>query len=115
MAAFVGLNDLSGLSPLVNAETAATRYTPATGLILDVRNLGEYARGHVPGALNIPVDELRGRLAELPRDKEIFVHCAVGFRGHLAVRILKEHGFKTVWNITGGYTSMKAVGAFAEE
>lgn len=115
MAAFVGLNNLSGFSPSMSAETAAARYQPATGLILDVRNLGEYARGHVPGSLNIPVDELRSRLAEVPTNRLIFVHCAVGFRGHLAVRILKEHGYTSVWNISGGYTSMKTLGVFAEE
>ncbi len=115
MAAFVGLNDISGFSPLMTTEQAFARFKPETGLILDVRNLGEYSRGHVKGAVNIPVDELRGRLAELPRDKDIFVHCAVGFRGHLAVRILKENGFLPVWNITGGYTSMKVLGLFPEE
>lgn len=114
LAAFVGQNDVSGFSPLVTAEQAAAAYQPATHLILDVRNLGEYAGGHVPGSLNVPVDELRGRLAEIPKDKTLFVHCKVGFRGHLAARILIENGYKNVFNITGGYLSMRAVGAFAE-
>ncbi len=114
LAAFVAQNDLSGFSPLVTSDQAA-RYDAATSLIIDVRNLGEYARGHVPGALNIPVDELRGRLNEVPRDKTVFVHCQVGFRGHLAVRILKENGYASVYNITGGYTSMKANESFQEE
>ena len=115
LAAFVAQNDVSGFSPLVTPEQAAARFDPATHRILDVRNLGEFAKGHVPGALHIPVDELRGRLAEVPPDKTILVHCAVGFRGHLAVRILKEHGYQSVFNITGGYTSTKTLRSFQEE
>jgi len=111
LAAFVGQNDVSGFSPLVTADQAAAR-DPVSSLILDVRNLGEYAGGHVPGSLNIPVDELRGRLDEVPRDKTILVHCKVGFRGHLALRILKENGYTSVFNITGGYLSMQASGLF---
>jgi len=115
MAAFVGMNDLDGSSSLVTSEELAARFSAQTDLILDVRNLGEYAKGHVPGALNIPVDELRLRLSGVPKDKTLFVHCAVGFRGHLAVRILKQNGFKNPFNVTGGYTSMKASGLFQEE
>ncbi len=115
MAAFVGMNDLDGSSPLVTADELSSRFSEQTDRVLDVRNLGEYAKGHVPGALNIPVDELRSRLFEIPRDKNLFVHCAVGFRGHLAVRILKQNGFKNLSNVTGGYTSMKASGLFQEE
>ena len=63
----------------MTADEAAARYTPESGIILDVRNPGEYEKGHVAGSVNIPVDELRGRIGELQRDKEIFVHCAVGF------------------------------------
>lgn len=112
LAAFVGQNDVSGFSPLVTAEQAAATFRPQTHLILDVRNLGEYAGGHVEGSINIPVDELRGRLAEVPQDKTIFVHCKVGFRGHLAARILRENGYQNVFNITGGYLSMQAANAF---
>jgi len=115
MAGFVAMNDISGFSPLMTADEAAARYSGETGIILDVRNLGEYEKGHVKGSVNIPVDELRLRLGELQKDKEFFVHCAVGFRAHLAVRILKENGFASVWNITGGYTSMKAAQIFLEE
>jgi NADPH-dependent 2,4-dienoyl-CoA reductase/sulfur reductase-like enzyme/rhodanese-related sulfurtransferase len=115
LAAFVAQNDVSGFSPLVTPDQAAAAFDPATHLILDVRNLGEYARGHVPGAWNIPVDELRGRLSEVPQDRTILVHCAVGFRAHLAVRILKENGYPSVFNITGGYTSMKTLRSFQEE
>jgi rhodanese-related sulfurtransferase len=115
MAAFVGMNDLDGSSPLITADELAAKFSPATDVILDVRNFGEYPKGHVPEALNIPVDELRNRLSEVPSDKKIYVHCAVGFRGHLAVRILKQHGFLNPFNVTGGYTSMKASGLFSEE
>jgi pyruvate/2-oxoglutarate dehydrogenase complex dihydrolipoamide dehydrogenase (E3) component/rhodanese-related sulfurtransferase len=115
LAAFVGLNHLGGFSPLLSGEEAAARFNPDTTLILDVRNPGEVAKGRVKGSLNIPVDALRSQLSELPRDKDIFVHCAVGFRGHLAVRILKEHGFERVWNITGGFTSLQATGALPIE
>jgi len=115
MAAFVAMNNLSGFSPTLTPDEAAARFKPDTAVILDVRNLNEYEKGHIPGALNIPVDELRSRLAEVPANRELFVHCASGFRSHLAVRILKEHGFTSVWNITGGYTSIQATHSFMEE
>ena len=63
---------------------------------------GEFAAGHVPGALNIPVDDLRGRLAEVPRDKSLAVYCGVGLRAYLACRILDQEGFKTA-NLSGGF------------
>jgi pyruvate/2-oxoglutarate dehydrogenase complex dihydrolipoamide dehydrogenase (E3) component/rhodanese-related sulfurtransferase len=114
LAAFVGMNDLDGTSPLVTADELAARFRAGTDTLLDVRNLGEFARGHVPGALNIPVDELRSRLAEVPKHGALYVHCGVGFRAHLAVRILKQNGYSPS-NVTGGYISMKASGLFQEE
>jgi rhodanese-related sulfurtransferase len=91
----------------VTPEELFQRTSAGGSMILDVRNLGEFARDHLPEAVNIPVDELEHRLDEVPRDKDVFVHCKVGFRGHLAVRTLKEHGFERVWNVTGGYLSIK--------
>lgn len=111
LAAFVAQNDREGFSPLVTAGALAQNFDPDS-VILDVRNLGEWNQGHVAGAFHIPVDELRNRLAEVPRDKKVYLHCKVGFRGHLALRILKENGWTRVWNITGGYTSMKAEPSF---
>ncbi len=115
MAAFVAMNNLSGFSPTVTANETASLFKKDTGFILDVSNLGEFEKGHVKGALNIPVDELRGRLADVPKGKELFVYDSTGFRGHLAIRILKENGFTSVRNITGGYNSIKTIQNFMEE
>lgn len=71
-------------------------------LLLDVRTPDEFALGSLPGAVNIPLDELRGRLGELPKDSMIYVFCAVGLRGYLAYRILAQHGFTQVRNLSGG-------------
>ena len=72
-------------------------------LLLDVRTPSEYELGTIQGAINIPLEKLRKRLNELPKDKDIVVFCAVGLRGYLAIRILQGHGFKNVCNLSGGY------------
>ena len=71
--------------------------------LLDVRTQSEYELGTIQGAINIPLEKLRERLNELPKDKDIVVFCAVGLRGYLAIRILQGHGFKNVCNLSGGY------------
>ena len=70
--------------------------------LLDVRTPEEYVEGHIPGAVNIPLDELRGRLAELEADKPIYVNCFSGLRSYLACRILTQHGFDCS-NLSGGW------------
>lgn len=70
--------------------------------LLDVRTIAEYKEGHLSGAMHIPVDELRERLAELDPEKETVVYCRVGFRGYLAAKILQQNGFHKVLNLTGG-------------
>ena len=65
-----------------------------------------HARGHIPGSINIPVDELRDRLAELPAGP-LVLHCQVGQRGHTAARLLAQHGFDVV-NLDGGYPTWAA-------
>ena len=119
VAAFAGLNDISGYAPLVGAEEARRLLAePAAGpggarpVLLDVRNLNEFETSHVRGALHIPVDELRFRLDEVPRDALILTHCRSGFRSHLALRILRENGWKNVRNVTGGFVAMTALGGF---
>jgi NADPH-dependent 2,4-dienoyl-CoA reductase/sulfur reductase-like enzyme/rhodanese-related sulfurtransferase len=72
-------------------------------ILLDVRNPGELEKlGTIPGAINIPVDSLRQRMDELPKDKEILVICQVGLRGHVAYRQLVNNGYKAR-NLIGGY------------
>jgi NADPH-dependent 2,4-dienoyl-CoA reductase/sulfur reductase-like enzyme/rhodanese-related sulfurtransferase len=116
IAAFVGSNDTSGYSPLVSAaEVKRLLELPEIDkrpIILDVRNVNEYDKSHIKGAVNIAVDELRFRLEEVPRGRPIIVHCKSGFRSHLALRILKEKGFTDLRNLTGGYTIVTALGGF---
>ncbi len=76
----------------------------AGACLIDVRSDKEFADGHVPGALHICVDEMRGRLNEVPKDKELLLYCQVGIRSYISSRILRQKGFK-VKNISGGYTS----------
>jgi rhodanese-related sulfurtransferase len=77
-------------------------------MLLDVRTPQEFAAEHIPGAVNVPVDELRSRLAELPRDRDIAAYCQVGQREYLATRILRHAGFKAA-NIGGGYKTYQLV------
>ena len=79
--------------------------------LLDVRTPDEYSLGTLPNAVNIPLDELRDRLEEVPTDKMIYVFCAVGLRGYLAYRILAQHGFENVRNLSGGLKTYRAATA----
>jgi NADPH-dependent 2,4-dienoyl-CoA reductase/sulfur reductase-like enzyme/rhodanese-related sulfurtransferase len=78
------------------------------GWLLDVRTAAEYERGAIEGAVNIPLDELRARLDEVPRNTPIYLYCQIGLRGYLATRILVQHGFNEVYNLSGGYKLWQA-------
>ena len=75
--------------------------------LLDTRTEHEFAAGHIAGATNIPVDEIRNRLTEIPDNKRITVYCAVGLRGYIAARILMQNGFSNVYNLSGGYKTYR--------
>ena len=108
MAAFVSSNDRQGFSPTVTVREFLNSYEKDKSIfVLDVRNPNEYSNGKFATGVNISLPDLRNRLSEIPKDKEIYVHCQVGFRGHLAVRILKQNGFQKVYNISGGYKSIE--------
>ena len=104
-AGFVATNVLNGDVRLCHVEDVV-----APGdhqLLLDVRAPDEVEAGTIPGAISIPVDELRRRLGELPQDKEVLAFCQVGLRGYLACRILSQNGF-ACRNLTGGYKTYQA-------
>jgi NADPH-dependent 2,4-dienoyl-CoA reductase/sulfur reductase-like enzyme/rhodanese-related sulfurtransferase len=99
MAGFVASGVIRGDHPVVHlADLNEAHY------LLDVRTPAEFAAGALPGAINIPIDELRERLSELPGDRPIAAYCKVGQRGYNATRLLMQHGFP-VQNISGGYTT----------
>lgn len=100
MAGFVASGLLRGDHPQTDWETLDTAADKP--LVLDVRTPAEYAGGCIPGAVNVPIDDLRNRLAEIPREKPIVTYCQVGMRGYLATRILLQSGF-AVSNLSGGY------------
>ena len=106
MAGFVAAGLLRGDHPQLDLETVLAAQGEQRPLLVDVRTPQEFCQGHIPGAVNLPVDELRQRLDELPRDRQIAVYCQVGQRGYLATRILLQAGFSAA-NIGGGYKTYK--------
>ncbi len=72
-------------------------------MLVDVRTEEEYALGSIQGAINIPLDDIRGRLSEFDSNKKVYLFCQVGLRGYLAARVLKLNGFEKVYNLSGGY------------
>lgn len=99
---YVANNIINGVMPVITwREMLAANREDL--FILDVRTREEYDFGAMNGAVNIPLDELRDRLAEIPVDKEIIIYCAVGLRGYLALKILMSRGYKHVRNLSGGY------------
>jgi rhodanese-related sulfurtransferase len=102
MAGFVAGGLLRGEHPQVDVEQVLAAADGQRPFLLDVRTPLEYVSGHITGAVNVPVDELRSRLNELPRHREIAAYCQVGQRGYLATRILRQAGLPAS-NIGGGY------------
>ena len=102
IAGFAAENVIQGLVDIVHWQQVKER-DPEKDVVLDVRTPAEVELGVIDGAMHIPLDELRQRLEELPKNKRIIVYCAVGLRGYLAARILIQNGFENVVNLTGGY------------
>ncbi len=106
MLGFVAGGLLRGEHPQIDLETVLADSSTNKPFLLDVRTAQEFGNGHIPGAVNIPVDDLRSRLNELPQDRKIAVYCQVGQRGYIATRILMQKGF-SVANIGGGYKTYR--------
>ena len=102
IAGYVACNTLDGVMPVVTWRELAAA-DRAEVCLVDVRTPEEYSLGTIDGAVNIPLDDLRGRLGEIDRDSDVIVFCAVGLRGYLAQRILLGRGYRRVRNLAGGY------------
>ena len=102
MAAYAAENVYKGLVKIFHGDKVA-ELQERGAYILDVRTAAENRMGRIEGSVNIPLDDLRGRLSELPKDQPIYVHCAIGLRGYLACRILSQNGFDCL-NLSGGYS-----------
>lgn len=110
IAGYVASNIISGAMPAITwRELLATDRSSV--MLLDVRTAEEFSFGSLPGAVNVPLDDLRERMQELPKEKEIIVFCAVGLRGYLAQRILRGHGYTAVRNLIGGYKTFATANA----
>lgn len=105
LAGMIAANVLRGDLPLAHWSERI----PDDVVLLDVRSGREFADEHVPGAVNIPLEELRGRIDELPRDREVRLYCVVGQRSYYATRALMQRGCR-VRTLSGGLTTWKATG-----
>jgi rhodanese-related sulfurtransferase len=103
IAGMIAANVLRGEAPMVHWD----RIHPDRQVILDVRDPHEFNADHLEGAANVPLGQLRQRMGELDRKREILTYCAVGQRSYYASRTLRQHGFNAR-NVSGGYKSLVA-------
>ncbi|MFA6504748.1 MAG: FAD-dependent oxidoreductase [Treponemataceae bacterium] len=109
MVAFVASNARSLYAPLSSASDATAEVASGTALFLDVRTYGEYSKGHVVGAVHLPLDEIRDRIEEIPRNLPLRLVSKGGFEGHIALRVLSQKGIKGAANISGGWSTLRLV------
>jgi rhodanese-related sulfurtransferase len=109
MAALAERQDLvrstERVSPLMLAEELASKEPP---LVIDIRVPREWAGGHLKDSINLPLAHLKERIAEVPRDRRIVVHCAGGYRSSIAAGILSQYGFTNLIELAGGIAAWEA-------
>lgn len=108
IAGFVADNIIKGKLKIIQWNELDT-FNKDDIFLIDARTREEYEFANIKGSVNIPVDEIRNRLHEIPNNKKIIVYCAVGLRGYLASRILVQHGYTNVYNLSGGYKTYSCV------
>jgi len=107
IAGYVASNIVDGTVDVFHADAIDAEPNNG-GFLLDVRTDKEFERGHIEGATNIPIDDIRDRHHELPQDKEILVYCLTGIRSYFVCRMLNQLGYRTL-NLSGGYMIYCAV------
>jgi len=105
MAGFFASNHLRGDVKHVSPDQVGD--LGKSPLFLDVRTEGEYLGRHFPGCVHVHLDELRSRLDEIPRGRDIVVYCLTGYRSYIRCRILMERGYDRVYNLTGGIRTIR--------
>ncbi|MDD3840572.1 MAG: FAD-dependent oxidoreductase, partial [Clostridia bacterium] len=108
MAGYIASNVINGEVDVVQWNQVEDVDRDET-VLLDVRKQYERENGFIEGAINIPLDEIRQRLDDIPRDKDIIVYCKTGLRSYIACKILQNNGFENVKNLTGGIDVYKNV------
>ncbi|MFD2933820.1 MBL fold metallo-hydrolase [Spirosoma flavum] len=98
--------------PSISADELATRLALNELTLVDVRKPGEFAATHLDGAINLPLDTLNDRMAEIPKEGSVYVHCAGGYRSMMALSILKARGFDNLIDIAGGFAAMQQTARF---
>ena len=107
IAGYVAGNIISGkMKPAYWREVRDAK--PGSFVLVDVRTPMEFAAGALPGAVNVPLDSMRSRLDDIPRDRPVVLYCGVGLRGYLASNILRHHGFDNVRNLIGGIKTFRS-------
>ena len=91
----------------ISVDEALRLWQNKEAIIIDVRTPGEYRDGHIPGVVNIPLDELEKRIGEIPKDKKVVLICRTGSRSAQGTRLLRSKGFNNVYNSTGGMSTWK--------
>lgn len=111
MTGFIAENVQDGITKTISwreVEKLRANAQSEKPFFLDVRTPEEFALGAIPGAYNIPHTQLRARYAEVPKDRTVIINCAIGLRGYLADRMLRQNGFTNSVNLCGGYKTWKA-------
>jgi NADPH-dependent 2,4-dienoyl-CoA reductase/sulfur reductase-like enzyme/rhodanese-related sulfurtransferase/TusA-related sulfurtransferase len=114
MAGFVASNFLRGDMPIRQWHDIK-EFNSNGGVLLDVRTVEEYQARNIQGSINIPIEELRDRMNEVPKGKPILAYCEVGYRSYLATRVLLQNGFDEVYDLTGGFKTYEMASATTEE
>ena len=109
MAALAGRPDLVWPTERVSAATIAKELEGGEPpIVLDIRNPREWKAKHIPESLNIPLNHMRERVAEIPRGRRIAIHCAGGYRSSIAASILHQYGITNLIEMAGGLAAWDA-------
>lgn len=102
LAAWLAYRQFAPVKGLRDLNAGQFREESRRGLVVDVREAHEFRQGHLEGAVNIPLSQLKSRLSEIPRDRPVFLYCRSGMRSRQAGRLLRRSGFRDVAHLAGG-------------